>query len=112
MGTPLLKKDYVILGPESHSAAGCQKETDLCGKDTENYVPCYNVSANLMVGYQNREEFDRHWEHSNLRRSVGGFYSKRTKSLFNGLNFDDVKDCSCQTAEMIRLGSGSEFLQA
>ncbi|XP_062111400.1 probable methyltransferase PMT5 [Humulus lupulus] len=39
-----------------------QKEIDLCGKERENYVPCYNVSANLVAGYKDGEEFDRHCE--------------------------------------------------
>ncbi|KAK4479823.1 hypothetical protein RD792_015363 [Penstemon davidsonii] len=34
----------------------------LCGKERENYVPCYNVSANLLAGLKDGEEFDRHCE--------------------------------------------------
>lgn len=37
-----------------------QKELPLCGKERENYVPCYNVSANLEAGFKDGEEFDRH----------------------------------------------------
>ncbi|XP_058105933.1 probable methyltransferase PMT5 isoform X1 [Magnolia sinica] len=37
-------------------------ELDLCGKERENYVPCYNVSANQLSGFRNGEEFDRHCE--------------------------------------------------
>ncbi|CAA3027886.1 probable methyltransferase PMT5 isoform X1 [Olea europaea subsp. europaea] len=33
---------------------------DLCGKERENYVPCYNISANLLAGFKDGEEFDRH----------------------------------------------------
>ncbi|PON64679.1 putative methyltransferase PMT [Trema orientale] len=39
-----------------------QREIDLCGKERENHVPCYNVSANLLAGYKDGEEFDRHCE--------------------------------------------------
>ncbi|PIA63055.1 hypothetical protein AQUCO_00200825v1 [Aquilegia coerulea] len=38
------------------------KEFDLCGKERENYVPCYNVTENLAAGFHNGEEFDRHCE--------------------------------------------------
>lgn len=38
------------------------KNVDFCGKDKENYVPCYNVSANLLAGFNGGEEFDRHCE--------------------------------------------------
>ncbi|KAL6008143.1 hypothetical protein ACLOJK_033649 [Asimina triloba] len=37
-------------------------EHDLCGKDRENYVPCYNVSANQLAGFHHGKEFDRHCE--------------------------------------------------
>ncbi|CAJ1931929.1 unnamed protein product [Sphenostylis stenocarpa] len=39
-----------------------QREFDLCGKGRENFVPCYNVSANLLAGFKEGEEFDRHCE--------------------------------------------------
>ncbi|KAI3730708.1 hypothetical protein L1987_61883 [Smallanthus sonchifolius] len=38
------------------------KEFKLCGKEREHYVPCYNVSANLLTGFKYGEEFDRHCE--------------------------------------------------
>lgn len=38
------------------------KEFGLCGKERENYVPCYNVTANLLAGLKDGEEFDRHCE--------------------------------------------------
>lgn len=43
-----------------------QKELSLCGKERENFVPCYNVSANLLAGFKDGEEFDRHCEMSRL----------------------------------------------
>ena len=39
-----------------------QKEIDLCGKERENYVPCYNVSENRLHGHKDGEEFGRHCE--------------------------------------------------
>lgn len=39
-----------------------QREFDLCGKERENFVPCYNVSANLLAGFKEGQEFDRHCE--------------------------------------------------
>lgn len=53
--------DYLELRSISLGATG-QKELDLCGKERENYVPCYNVTANLLAGYKDGEEFDRHCE--------------------------------------------------
>ena len=41
-----------------------QKELPLCGKERDNYVPCYNVSANLLAGFKDGEEFDRHCQFS------------------------------------------------
>ncbi|KAI4314086.1 hypothetical protein L6164_027026 [Bauhinia variegata] len=39
-----------------------QRELGLCGKERENFVPCYNASANLLAGFKEGEEFDRHCE--------------------------------------------------
>ncbi|VFQ95282.1 unnamed protein product [Cuscuta campestris] len=38
------------------------KDVGLCSKDRENYVPCYNVTANLLAGLKDGEEYDRHCE--------------------------------------------------
>ncbi|KAI4386407.1 hypothetical protein MLD38_004339 [Melastoma candidum] len=43
-----------------------QQELGLCGKERENFVPCYNISANLLAGYKDGEEFDRHCELSEV----------------------------------------------
>ncbi|KAF7809049.1 putative methyltransferase PMT5 [Senna tora] len=53
--------DYLELRSVSLGVAG-QRELDLCGKERENFVPCYNVSANLLAGLKEGEEFDRHCE--------------------------------------------------
>lgn len=53
--------DYLELRSVSLGIAA-QKELELCGKERENFVPCYNVSANLLAGFKEGEEFDRHCE--------------------------------------------------
>ncbi|KAI4381378.1 hypothetical protein MLD38_007452 [Melastoma candidum] len=58
--------DYLELRSLSFGA-GQQQELVLCGKDRENFVPCYNISANLLAGYKDGEEFDRHCELSEVR---------------------------------------------
>ncbi|PRQ40668.1 putative sarcosine/dimethylglycine N-methyltransferase [Rosa chinensis] len=58
--------DYLEL--RSLSLGGSrEKELGLCGRDKEHSVPCYNVSANLLAGYKDGEEFDRHCEVSRDR---------------------------------------------
>lgn len=133
-----------------------QRELGLCGKERENYVPCHNVSANLLAGFKDGEEFDRHCEVSrqeerclvrpskdykiplrwpagrdviwsgNVKITKDQFLSSgsMTKRLMlleenqiafhseDGLIFDGVKDYSRQIAEMIGLGSDSEFIEA
>ncbi|KAE8683027.1 putative methyltransferase PMT5 [Hibiscus syriacus] len=44
------------------SGASRQRELGLCSKERENYVPCYNVTANTILGFKDGEEFDRHCE--------------------------------------------------
>jgi hypothetical protein len=131
------------------------REFGLCGKERENFVPCHNVSANLLAGLKDGEEFDRHCELSgerqyclvrppkdykaplswpagrdviwsgNVKITKDQFLSSgsMTKRLMfleenqitfhsdDGLIFDGVKDYARQIAEMIGLGSDSEFLQ-
>lgn len=53
--------DYLELTSLS-SGDGNLKEFSLCGREREHYVPCYNVSANLLTGFKDGEEFDRHCE--------------------------------------------------
>ncbi|KAG7979154.1 hypothetical protein I3843_05G116000 [Carya illinoinensis] len=147
--------DYLELKSLSLGASR-QRELGLCGKERENYVPCYNVSANLLAGLKDGEELDRHCEvqreqnrclvrppkeyktplrwpagrdviwSGNVKITKDQFLSSgsMTKRLMlleenqiafhseDGLIFDGVKDYSRQIAEMIGLGSDSEFLQA
>lgn len=39
------------------------KEVEFCSEEYENYVPCFNDSLNLALGYSKGEEFDRHCGH-------------------------------------------------
>ncbi|KAJ8637397.1 hypothetical protein MRB53_011664 [Persea americana] len=39
-----------------------QEELSFCGKQVENFVPCYNVSPNRLAGFRDGEEFNRHCE--------------------------------------------------
>ncbi|XVF43211.1 hypothetical protein PTKIN_Ptkin02bG0022400 [Pterospermum kingtungense] len=147
--------DFYELKTLSFGASG-QRELGLCGKERENYVPCYNVTANLLLGYKDGEEFDRHCEVSRqgkwclvrppkdykipLRWPAGrdviwngnvkitkdqflssGSMTKRMMLLEenqiafhseDGSILDGVKDYSRQIAEMMGLGSDSEFFQA
>uniref|UniRef100_A0A3Q7FV36 Methyltransferase n=1 Tax=Solanum lycopersicum TaxID=4081 RepID=A0A3Q7FV36_SOLLC len=132
------------------------KDVGVCGKERENYVPCYNVSANILAGLKDGEELDRHCELSQERQYclirppkdykiplswpagrdvIWSGNVKLTKDQFlssgsimkrlmlleenqiafhsqDGMMVDDVKDYSHQIAEMIGLGSDTEFLQA
>ncbi|KAJ0494109.1 putative S-adenosyl-L-methionine-dependent methyltransferase [Helianthus annuus] len=53
--------DYIELKSFS-SGNNDLKGFRFCGKEREDYVPCYNVSANVLAGYKDGEEFDRHCE--------------------------------------------------
>lgn len=148
--------DYLELKTSLSVGTVGLSELPFCGKERENYVPCYNVTANLLAGYNNGEEFDRHCEVShdqqyclihppkdykiplrwpmgkdviwsgNVKISKDQFLSSgsMTKRLMlleenqiafhseDGMLNDDVKDYSRQIADMIGLGSDSEFFQA
>ncbi|KAM7464460.1 hypothetical protein LguiA_032581 [Lonicera macranthoides] len=146
--------DYLELRAISLGATRLM-EFSLCGKERENFVPCYNVSGNLLSGFKDGEEFDRRCDLSqeqepclvrppkdyktplnwpsgrdiiwsgNVKITKDQFLSSgsMTKRLMlleenqiafhseDGLIFDGVKDYSRQIAEMIGLGSDSEFHQ-
>ncbi|KAL9840014.1 putative sarcosine/dimethylglycine N-methyltransferase [Arabidopsis thaliana] len=146
--------DYLDL--RSLSLGASLKEFPFCGKERESYVPCYNITGNLLAGLQEGEELDRHCEFERekercvvrpprdykipLRWPLGRdiIWSgnvKITKDQFlssgtvttrlmlleenqitfhseDGLVFDGVKDYARQIAEMIGLGSDTEFAQA
>ena len=53
--------DYLELRSIS-SEATIPREFSLCGRERENYVPCYNVSGNLLAGFKDGDVFDRHCE--------------------------------------------------
>lgn len=37
-----------------------KEQLGLCGKGVEDFIPCYNVSQNRILGYANGDEYDRH----------------------------------------------------
>ncbi|KAK2659769.1 hypothetical protein Ddye_006302 [Dipteronia dyeriana] len=39
------------------------KELEFCSQESENHVPCFNVSENIALGYSNGDEYDRHCIH-------------------------------------------------
>ncbi|KAG6398878.1 hypothetical protein SASPL_140349 [Salvia splendens] len=92
----------------------------------ENGVPCYNVSANLLAGFKDGEEFDHVIWSGNVKLSKDQFLSSgsKMKRLMlleenqitfhsnDGMTADDVRDYSNQIAKMIGLGSDNEFHQA
>ncbi|GAB4861231.1 Probable pectin methyltransferase qua2 [Ancistrocladus abbreviatus] len=39
------------------------KELEVCSEESENCVPCYNVSEGLALGYSVGDEYDRHCNH-------------------------------------------------
>lgn len=53
--------DYLELRTVS-SGGTRQREIGFCSKERENFVPCHNVTANLLSGFKEGEEFDRHCE--------------------------------------------------
>lgn len=59
--------DYLELRSLSLGATRL-KEFSLCDKERENYIPCYNVSGNLLAGFKDGEEFDRHCDVSRERQ--------------------------------------------
>ena len=52
----LLEIQSLSLGPSQ------LRDLYTCGKERENYVPCYNVSASILSGFHDGEEYDRHCE--------------------------------------------------
>lgn len=53
--------DYLELRTVS-SGGTRQREIGVCSKERENFVPCHNVTASLLSGFKEGEEFDRHCE--------------------------------------------------
>lgn len=56
-----VQSDYLELKSLS-VGANWIKDIVFCGKERENYVSCYNVTANSLAGLKDGEEFDRHCE--------------------------------------------------
>ncbi|KAL5777224.1 hypothetical protein ACOSP7_010150 [Xanthoceras sorbifolium] len=54
-----LVSDMWDIGEISVSSSR-SKELEFCSQESENYVPCFNVSDNTALGYSNGDEYDRH----------------------------------------------------
>lgn len=54
--------DLLDIG-EFSSGTSKFKEMEFCSQEFENFVPCYNVSKNLALGYSDSSDLDRHCEH-------------------------------------------------
>lgn len=39
------------------------KDLEFCTQEFENYVPCFNISGNLALGFSDGNEYDRHCMH-------------------------------------------------
>ncbi|XP_073525628.1 LOW QUALITY PROTEIN: uncharacterized protein [Phyllobates terribilis] len=52
--------DYNDLSDLSLGVNSRLKELPFCGRERNDYVPCYNSTANQLAGFKDGEEFDRH----------------------------------------------------
>ncbi|XP_014501958.1 probable pectin methyltransferase QUA2 [Vigna radiata var. radiata] len=57
-----LVSDLLDIGEISYAPSRL-KELEFCYKEFENYVPCFNVSDNLALGFSDGNEFDRQCGH-------------------------------------------------
>ncbi|KAJ4966690.1 hypothetical protein NE237_018539 [Protea cynaroides] len=57
-----LISDLADIG-EFSLGQGRLKEVEYCSVEFENYVPCFNISENLALGYSDGKEYERHCEH-------------------------------------------------
>ncbi|XP_043719785.1 probable pectin methyltransferase QUA2 [Telopea speciosissima] len=57
-----LISDLADIGEFSAGSAKW-KDVEFCSEEFENYVPCFNVSDNLALGYSGGNEYDRQCEH-------------------------------------------------
>ncbi|KAE9609048.1 putative S-adenosyl-L-methionine-dependent methyltransferase [Lupinus albus] len=57
-----LMLDLMDIGEISY-APSRMKVLDFCSQEFENYVPCFNVSDRLALGYSDGNEFDRQCDH-------------------------------------------------
>ena len=57
-----LVSDLLDIGEISYAPSRL-KELEFCSEEFENYVPCFNVSDNLALGFSDGNEFDRQCHH-------------------------------------------------
>ncbi|KAI8013633.1 putative pectin methyltransferase QUA2 [Camellia lanceoleosa] len=46
------------------------KELEFCPLESENYVPCFNATENLALGFSEGEEYDRHCTHGSRQNCL------------------------------------------
>ncbi|XP_010269316.1 PREDICTED: probable pectin methyltransferase QUA2 isoform X2 [Nelumbo nucifera] len=64
-----LISDLSDIGDLSLGAARL-KEMDYCSEESENHVPCFNISQNLELGYTEGNEYDRQCEHGSKQNCL------------------------------------------
>ncbi|KAL8131130.1 putative pectin methyltransferase QUA2 [Apium graveolens] len=64
-----LVSDLLVIG-ELSSGTARFKDLEFCSDESENYVPCFNVSMNLELGFPKGEENDRHCGSSSLQNCL------------------------------------------
>lgn len=64
-----LVSDLLEIGDLSSGTARF-KDLEFCSDESENYVPCFNVSMNLELGFPKGEENDRHCGSSSLQNCL------------------------------------------
>lgn len=57
-----LVSDLLDIGEISYAPLRL-RELEFCSQELENYVPCFNVSDNLALGFSDGNEFDRQCSH-------------------------------------------------
>ncbi|KAK7351188.1 hypothetical protein VNO77_10456 [Canavalia gladiata] len=61
--------DLLDIGEISYAPSRL-KELEFCPQEFENYVPCFNVSDNLALGYSDGNEFDRQCDHEHRQNCL------------------------------------------
>lgn len=64
-----LVSDMYEIGELSLSSSRF-RELEYCSQESENYVPCFNVSENLSLGFAGGEEYGRHCVHGSKQNCL------------------------------------------
>ncbi|KAL6962747.1 putative pectin methyltransferase qua2 [Sarracenia purpurea var. burkii] len=55
-----LLSDLLDIGEISRTSSSKLKELEFCPQESDNYVPCFNATENLALGFSEGKEYDRH----------------------------------------------------